>query len=155
MQIFWASKPKDLAYGVQAWYDELTKPGYNYDDPENSPGTGHFTQVVWKETTHVGGARSSDGNYICCNYTPGGNWEGEYEDNVPPLEGAAPAAAAEPAEEPAAEEAPAGADSVQGVKVLQALNIGLMVHQPKGMRTTHCEPHTANHTLRTTHCAAS
>ena len=138
MQIFWASKPKDLAYGVQAWYDELTKPGYNYDDPEFSPGTGHFTQVVWKGTTHVGGARSSDGNYICCNYTPAGNWAGAYQDNVPPLQGA-PAAAAEPAaEEPAAEEAPAGADSVQGVKVLQALNIGLMVHQPKGIRTTHC-----------------
>ena len=31
----------------------LCRPGYNYDKPGFSPGTGHFTQVVWKSSTHV------------------------------------------------------------------------------------------------------
>ena len=41
-------------------------------------------QVVWAETTHVGAATSSDGVYIVANYSPAGNWDGEYADNVKP-----------------------------------------------------------------------
>ena len=33
--------------GTQMWYDELTKPGYDFAKPGFSKGTGHFTQVVW------------------------------------------------------------------------------------------------------------
>merc|ERR1712166_1126462 len=127
--IFWSSNPLELAAAVQAWYDELTNPGYDYSDPENSPGTGHFTQVIWKGTTHVGFGRSSDGNYICCNYTPAGNCLGQYDENVPPVVGEPEEAAAE--EEVEEVEETAGGESVEGIKVLQALNIGLMVHQPK------------------------
>ena len=32
------------------WYEEVNDPGYNFDKGGFSSGTGHFTQVVWKET---------------------------------------------------------------------------------------------------------
>ena len=41
-------------------------------------------QVVWAETTHVGAATSSDGVYMVANYSPAGNYSGEYADNVKP-----------------------------------------------------------------------
>lgn len=37
---------------VKAWYDEIKK--YKYSRPGFSPATGHFTQVVWLDTTEVG-----------------------------------------------------------------------------------------------------
>ncbi|RUS29546.1 CAP domain-containing protein [Jimgerdemannia flammicorona] len=37
---------------IAAWYNEVSK--YNYNDPESSTGTGHFTAVVWKSTTKIG-----------------------------------------------------------------------------------------------------
>lgn len=56
---------------------------------------GHLTQVVWKGTTHVGcvtidcgskmtiNGQSSELNlYTVCNYSPPGNYEGEYAANV-------------------------------------------------------------------------
>jgi len=44
--------------------------------------TGHFTQVVWAATTHVGAARSADGTYVAANYFPAGNIIGEHPENV-------------------------------------------------------------------------
>ncbi|KAJ5082646.1 hypothetical protein N7532_011689 [Penicillium argentinense] len=54
---------------------------------------GHFSQIVWKSTTHVGCATvmcDSLGNvdsgsalpFTVCNYSPPGNYDGEYGDNV-------------------------------------------------------------------------
>lgn len=56
---------------------------------------GHLTQVLWKKTTHVGcvtidcgskmtieGASSELNLYTVCNYSPPGNYEGEYAENV-------------------------------------------------------------------------
>ncbi|KAL5427704.1 hypothetical protein PMIN04_001203 [Paraphaeosphaeria minitans] len=56
---------------------------------------GHLTQVLWKETTHVGcvtidcgskmtinGAPSELNLYTVCNYSPPGNYEGEFAANV-------------------------------------------------------------------------
>merc|ERR1719193_1128210 len=36
------------------WYNECVN--YKYGRLEN-PKTGHFTQVIWRKTTHVGAAR--------------------------------------------------------------------------------------------------
>jgi hypothetical protein len=54
---------------------------------------GHFSQIVWKGTTHVGCATvmcdqlgnvdsSSSMPFTVCNYSPPGNYDGEYADNV-------------------------------------------------------------------------
>jgi hypothetical protein len=56
---------------------------------------GHLTQVLWKKTTHVGcvtidcgskmtidGASSELNLYTVCNYSPPGNYENEYAENV-------------------------------------------------------------------------
>lgn len=54
---------------------------------------GHFSQIVWKSTTHVGCATvmcnglgnidsSSPLPFTVCNYSPPGNYNGEYADNV-------------------------------------------------------------------------
>ena len=80
-----------LGYGltgaVDAWYNEISK--YNYDDPGYSPQTGHFTQVVWKDSTEVGcGYKycgSYWGDYVVCEYAPPGNVIGRFAENVMPL----------------------------------------------------------------------
>ncbi|KAL4888757.1 CAP domain-containing protein [Aspergillus ambiguus] len=54
---------------------------------------GHFSQIVWKGTTHVGCATvvcpslgnvdsSSSVPFTVCNYSPAGNYDGEYASNV-------------------------------------------------------------------------
>ena len=69
---------------VQSWYDEVLDPGYDFDGGGFSAGTGHFTQVVWVGSTHVGAARSRDGVYVVANYLPAGNMMGSFPRNVLP-----------------------------------------------------------------------
>jgi uncharacterized protein YkwD len=69
---------------VKMWYDEVAL--YRFPDGGFSMKTGHFTQVVWRGTTHVGCGRSQcNGMDIwVCEYDPAGNWEGQYRENVLP-----------------------------------------------------------------------
>ncbi|GER42868.1 pathogenesis-related gene 1 [Striga asiatica] len=64
---------------VQMWVDE--KQYYNYDDNSCSQVCGHYTQVVWKATTHLGCAatKCSDGSnvFVICSYDPPGNYVGQ------------------------------------------------------------------------------
>lgn len=50
---------------------------------------GHFTQVVWKDSTELGVGMASDGNrvFVVGQYRPAGNMnmEGYFEKNVLPL----------------------------------------------------------------------
>jgi len=72
--IAWASNgPPSPAEAVKMWYDEveLTDGGKGALD-DSKPGTGHYSQVVWKETTHVG-CGEFDGTVLCI-YGPGGNF---------------------------------------------------------------------------------
>ena len=53
-------------------------PNYNPDNPADTTKghTGHYTQIVWKDTKEVGCAKiSCDGNKTLwrCNYNPHGN----------------------------------------------------------------------------------
>ena len=64
------------------WYNELNDPGYDYNRPGFGPA-GHFTQVVWKECTHVGFGIS--GGWVCGRYSPAGNVMGAFPENVLPL----------------------------------------------------------------------
>ncbi|KAL0387127.1 UNVERIFIED_CONTAM: Pathogenesis-related protein 1A [Sesamum radiatum] len=65
---------------VQMWLDEKKF----YDEGSNSctggEMCGHYTQVVWKDSTHVGCARTKCSNgwtFVTCNYDPPGNYVGE------------------------------------------------------------------------------
>uniref|UniRef100_H2YZD6 SCP domain-containing protein n=1 Tax=Ciona savignyi TaxID=51511 RepID=H2YZD6_CIOSA len=66
------------------WYDEIHK--YNFRDPGFKSGTGHFTQVVWKNSTEIGIGVATDGKgtlFAVANYAPAGNFRGQFEENVP------------------------------------------------------------------------
>jgi hypothetical protein len=51
----------------------------NVSSSGNWEDVGHYTQVIWRNTTHVGGGLSSgNGNdVLVCNYSPAGNVSGE------------------------------------------------------------------------------
>jgi len=65
---FWGGEKKDFSYGV--FPDCRTS---------NTAVVGHYTQMVWKNTTSVGCALASNGktDYLVCRYSPPGNVEGE------------------------------------------------------------------------------
>lgn len=69
-------------------YDEVCKPGYNFVSGGFSSGTGHFTQVVWKDSVKLGiGQGKATQNGMQCIYVVGrydiaGNMMGEFQDQV-------------------------------------------------------------------------
>jgi uncharacterized protein YkwD len=69
---------------VKAWYDE--NGSYHFSSSGFSGKTGHFTQVVWRETREVGcgKAQCNGGDIWVCNYSPPGNVETLYRENVRP-----------------------------------------------------------------------
>lgn len=78
-----------IADAVQSWMSEASK--YDYSKPGFSAATGHFTQVVWKSTTQVTCALANcpantifpaPSHYIVCRYTPPGNYQGQFPQNV-------------------------------------------------------------------------
>jgi uncharacterized protein YkwD len=73
--------PSDV---VAMWVGEAR--AYNYARGGFSMSTGHFTQVVWRGSTELGCGRSQcNGMDVwVCNYSPAGNVEGEFRENVRP-----------------------------------------------------------------------
>lgn len=70
---------------VKDWYNEIAN--YDFAQGTSTGGViGHFTQVVWKSTTQVGCAvaQCSGNDLMVCQYSPAGNVEGQYIENVPP-----------------------------------------------------------------------
>ncbi|UJR28730.1 hypothetical protein I4U23_009959 [Adineta vaga] len=67
---------------TQSWYDENKK--YDYRNPSYQPGTGHFSQIVWKGSQEVGfgQAQGSSMIYAVAMYYPAGNYVGEFDRNV-------------------------------------------------------------------------
>ncbi|KAF5336864.1 hypothetical protein D9611_003344 [Ephemerocybe angulata] len=65
----------DINGAIKMWADEASQ--YNPKNPEYS----HFTQVVWKKTTHVGCAKAPVKMYVC-EYNPPGNVAGQFGQNV-------------------------------------------------------------------------
>ncbi|CAF2035154.1 unnamed protein product [Rotaria magnacalcarata] len=79
----------DQAFGTdatQSWYDEIKS--YDFNNPDFSMETGHFTQLVWKSSCSlgVGVGFSDDGKtvVVVAQYGPAGNMMGAFEENVPP-----------------------------------------------------------------------
>jgi hypothetical protein len=72
---YWASEEACYTYGRFLWDDECTS------DCDDSGGCGHYTQIVWRDTTQVGCGMAecpSGAEIWCCNYDPPGNFIGEY-----------------------------------------------------------------------------
>ncbi|KAI0881603.1 PR-1-like protein [Annulohypoxylon maeteangense] len=83
----------DAGSCVDMWASEVS--GYDYGDPGFGESTGHFTQLVWRDTTDVGcGAVMCPGNggwYLACEYWPRGNIIGAFGDEVGEKVSGAPA----------------------------------------------------------------
>lgn len=64
------------------WYEE--KSLFDFNNGGFSGATGHFTQVVWKSTTHLGCGVAFKGTKAIgsCNYSPSGNYRGQFRQNV-------------------------------------------------------------------------
>ncbi|XP_063723917.1 Golgi-associated plant pathogenesis-related protein 1-like [Symsagittifera roscoffensis] len=83
----WDSSGKQMSGREVAdmWYKECSN--YDYSKGDYIRGTGHFTQMVWKNSRKVGigTAVAKDGKMIVvANYKPPGNIIGEFKDNVLP-----------------------------------------------------------------------
>jgi len=76
--LYWCSgRPATPKAVVDAWGDEDKL--YDYEANDWWPNAGHFSQVVWHDTTEVGGAvvRHGGQELWVCNYNPRGNWTGK------------------------------------------------------------------------------
>src|SRR5688572_17046062 len=74
---------KNATAAVEAWGDEREE--YDFGNQGFDEETGHFTQLVWKNTTDVGCARKlcdERGWYVVCEYWPRGNVQDQYDDQV-------------------------------------------------------------------------
>lgn len=80
----------DAASCVDAWGNERGE--YDFSSPAFTETTGHFTQLVWKDSTTVGcgrrlctGSSSSEKNtgwFLVCEYWPRGNIIGRFGEEV-------------------------------------------------------------------------
>ena len=70
---------------VEGWGNEGEE--YNFQNGGFSEKTGHFSQLVWKNTTTTGCGRQdcgAKGWLLFCEYWPPGNIGGEYQQDVEP-----------------------------------------------------------------------
>ncbi len=69
----------------QSWYNEIKD--FNFNKNDFKSGTGHFTQLIWKNSTDVGFGycKNNKGIYFgVANYFPAGNYMGQFKENVLP-----------------------------------------------------------------------
>nr|XP_054923949.1 uncharacterized protein LOC126526051 [Dermacentor andersoni] len=87
LYMWWSSNleaPITGSQAVKSWYDEIKL--YDFDNPGFRSGTGHFTQLVWKDSRRLGTgiARGPKGTvYIVSVYDPRGNMMGQFGEQVP------------------------------------------------------------------------
>jgi hypothetical protein len=81
--------PNPVVDSVNQWYNEISS--YDFGAGGFAEATGHFTQVIWLKTTHLGcgvatNCTSIDGYsvLVVCRYTPAGNVIGDFQANVLP-----------------------------------------------------------------------
>lgn len=80
--IFWGGdEPYTALNASENWYSEIKEYKYGAVTNNNWYKTGHYTQMVWKTTTHVGIGKAVCKNgtiLIVANYSPSGNYVGEW-----------------------------------------------------------------------------
>lgn len=81
--LYCSSRTTDGISVAMDWYEEFVDYDFKSD---YIPGTGHFTQVVWKESQYLGCGLGISENYyvVTCNYFPMGNIVGNFSQNVFP-----------------------------------------------------------------------
>ncbi|XP_053689587.1 uncharacterized protein LOC128738462 [Sabethes cyaneus] len=70
---------------VENWYSEESTHAYGKEPATLK--TGHFTQVVWKDSRELGVGMASNRSgqiFVVANYDPPGNYIGSFAKNVPP-----------------------------------------------------------------------
>ena len=71
---------------TNAWYDEIKM--YDFSQGGYSDQTGHFNQVVWKNSHKLGaGVAYNSGRtkyYVVARYTPADNHMGQFTNNILP-----------------------------------------------------------------------
>ena len=70
-----------LKESSESWYDEIKIYNYQSCCGNNFQNTGHYTQMVWNETTKIAVASAVSANgetYVVARYNPAGNIEGSY-----------------------------------------------------------------------------
>jgi uncharacterized protein YkwD len=72
---------------IDAWYAEIKD--YNFNDPQFSPSTGHFTALVWRSSKKYGvgiaiDEKRNNAAFIVMNFSPPGNIIGQFANNVFP-----------------------------------------------------------------------
>ncbi|XP_071690137.1 pathogenesis-related protein 1C-like [Rutidosis leptorrhynchoides] len=80
--LFWGSgAPFSGTDAVNDWVSEKSYYDHTTNTCANGQVCGHYTQVVWRSSIHVGCARvqctNNGGYFIICSYNPPGNVEGE------------------------------------------------------------------------------
>lgn len=75
--LYWSSAPNgNPVNAVTSWASERTD--YNYANNSCTGVCGHYTQIVWRDTTDVGcGVYNRGETIVVCQYLPGGNFNGE------------------------------------------------------------------------------
>ncbi|KAK8766293.1 hypothetical protein V5799_006930 [Amblyomma americanum] len=85
----WSSNAKHQITGreaVESWYSEIADYRWDGSSPDID-AVGHFTQLIWKETTHMGCAQARGPTHkilVVANYSPPGNVIGKFAACVPP-----------------------------------------------------------------------
>lgn len=73
---------------VDTWYNEISL--YDYNSPGFSHETGHFTQLVWRDSSRIGigyiqlAKNKQQTIFLVANYEPKGNVSTKFPENVFP-----------------------------------------------------------------------
>jgi pathogenesis-related protein 1 len=67
--------PKDVKWAIDLYIQEKKQYHGEAISVQNYKEFGHYTQVIWNNTTHVGCAEVTGkyGSYVVCHYYPSGN----------------------------------------------------------------------------------
>lgn len=154
LAIIWSTAPLDADDGdfpsrIQSWFNEVQK--YSFGDAW-SPKTGHYSQLVWGETSLVGCGyaeykdASKYNKLYVCNYGPGGNVVGynPYEVGKPSCStyGMKPSSRYQGLCAAPGSSSPA-ANSVYGANTIETYEYGYKGSQPS-RQTTNNNPPTNN-----------